>query len=70
MKKNDKKATLPICTNELNYHIYEHIHVSWDPLFEVGLMRKLASGGKYEYKELFEKKWREEEEKIGKNHSR
>lgn len=39
-------------------------------LFEVGLMRKYASGGKYEYKELCEKEWLEEEKKISKEHPR
>lgn len=64
MKANDDKAVLPLCTDELNYHKYEHIHVRWDGLFEVGYMRKYASGGTYEYKELFEKEWVEVEKRI------
>ncbi len=70
MKANEDKAVLPICTDELNYHKFEHIHVSWDGLFEVGIMRKLASGGKYQYKELFDKKWQKEEENIKQQHPR
>lgn len=70
MKANDKKAILPLCTNEVNYNIYENIHVSWDGLFEVGQMRKLASGGKYNYKELIENKWKEEEKKIREKYPR
>lgn len=70
MKANEDKAVLPICTDELNYHEFEHIHVSWDGLFEVGIMRKLASGGKYQYKELFDKEWQKEEENIKQQHPR
>jgi hypothetical protein len=70
MKANDEKAILPVCTNELNYHRYENIHVCWDGLFEVGLMRKLSSGGTYEYKELIEKEWREEEKRIRERYPR
>lgn len=70
MKVNDKKATLPVCTNEVNYHVPEIVNVSCDGLFEVGLMRKLASGGKYEHKELFEKEWSEEEKKIKEKYPR
>ncbi|PJI06553.1 MULTISPECIES: hypothetical protein [Clostridium] len=70
MKANDKKAVLPLCTDELNYHKYEHIHVRWDGLFEVGLMRKYASGGTYEYKELYEKEWKREEKRIMEKHPR
>lgn len=70
MKANDGKGVLPVCTDEMNYHKCEHIHVRWDGLFEVGLMRKHASGGKYEYKELYEKEWVEEEKRIKENHPR
>lgn len=70
LKKGEKQAILPVCTDELNYHRFDHIHVKWDGLFEVGLMRKYASGGKYEYKELCEKEWLEEEKKISKEHPR
>jgi len=68
MKANDEKAVIPLCTDELNYHKYEHIHVGWDGLFEVGLMRKYASGETYEYKELYEKEWAEEEKRIKEKH--
>lgn len=70
MKANEKKATLPVCTDEINYHHFEHVHVKWDRLFEVGLMRKLASGGEYQYKKLYEKEWKKEEEKLRQEHPR
>ena len=70
LKANDKNAILPLCTDELNYHKFEHIHVRWDGLFEVGLMRKYASGGKYKYKEVYEKEWIEEEKIIKEKHPR
>lgn len=70
MKAGERKAVLPICTDELNYHKFEHIHVRWDLLFEVGRMRKYASGGKYEYKEKYEKEWKEEEKRIKEEHPR
>jgi len=70
MKPNENKAVLPLCTDELNYHKFEHIHVRWDGLFEVGLMRKYASGGSYTYKEHIEKEWQEEEKKISEEHPR
>lgn len=46
------------------YHTFGEVHVRWDGLFEVGLMRKLASGGEYKYKNLYEKEWEKEEEKL------
>ncbi len=70
MRKNDGKAELPVCTDEFNYHRFEHIHVNWDGCFEVGTMRKYASGGKYEFKELYEKEWAKEEEKLKEEHPR
>lgn len=70
MKQNNTKAVLPVCTDEFNYHHFEHIHVKWDGLFEVGLMRKLASGGKYQYKEAYEQEWRKEEENLKQQHPR
>lgn len=70
MKANDKEAVLPICTNEINYHAYENIHVRWDGLFEVGLIRRLASGGKFEYKESLEKEWLEEEKRLKEKYPR
>lgn len=70
MNTNDKKAVLPICTDELNYHKFEHIHVNWDGLFEVGLMRRYASGGSYKYKETYEREWTEEENRIRQEHPR
>ena len=70
MTSAEKNAILPICTDEINYHHFEQIHVRWDGLFEVGLMRKLASGGNYPYKELYEKEWIKEEEKLKQQHPR
>lgn len=70
MTSSENKAVIPVCTDELNYHKFEHIHVSWDGLFEVGTMRKLASGGEYKYKQLYEEAWIEEEKNIANNHPR
>ena len=64
LKDGNTTATLPVCTDEFNYHHFEHIHVRWEGLFEVGLMRKYASGGKFKYKESYEKEWLKEEQKI------
>lgn len=70
MKPNENRAVLSLCTDEINYHKFEHIHVRWDGLFEVGLMRKYASGGTYTYKEQIEREWQEEEKKIIEEHPR
>ncbi len=70
MNSSENKAVISICTDELNYHRFEHIHVKWDGLFEVGTMRKLASGGEYKYKKLYEEAWIEEEKNIAKSHPR
>lgn len=70
MKTSETKTVLPVCTDEFNFHQFEHIHVKWDGCFEVGLMRKLTSGGKYQYKELFEKEWEQEEEITKQQHPR
>lgn len=65
-----KSTTLPICTDEVNYHKFDHIHVNWDGLLEVQTMRKLASGGKYTYKEAADVEWKKEEDDIAKKHPR
>ncbi len=70
MNSSENKAVIPVCTNELNYHKFEHIHVNWDGLFEVETMRKLASGGEYKYKQSYEEAWIKEEKNIAKNHPR
>lgn len=70
LNSKEEKTILPLCTDEINYHNFEHIHVKWDGLFEVGLMRKLASGGKYRYKEIIDEEWKKEEENIKKQHPR
>lgn len=64
MTPTDKIGEIRLCTDELNYHREEFIHVTWDLLFEVGTMRKLASGGTYKSKELYDKLLAKEEEKI------
>lgn len=64
------RILLPICTNEMNYHRFEQIHVSWDGFFEVETMRKLASGGRYIFKETADKEWENEEAIIAKEHPR
>lgn len=70
MSANETKAVLPICTDESNYHLFEHVHVKWDGFFEVGCMRKIASGGKYVAKGLYEREWEKEEERIKNQHPR
>ena len=70
LRPDETTAVLPICTDESNYHHFEQIHVRWDGLFEVGTMRKLASGGRYQYKELYEKEWEKEEERLKQKHPR
>lgn len=68
-KDNTTVTTLEICTDELNYHHFGHIHVRWDGLFTVGRMRKLAMGN-YDYKKKIDKLWDLEEERLKKEHSR
>lgn len=70
MNPTDKHGEISLCTDELNYHRAELIHVSWDLLFEVGKMRKLASGGTYKSKDLYDKLLMEKEKEIIKNHPR
>lgn len=70
MNKRDNKAIIPQCTDEINYHHFGHIHVKWDGLFEIGYMRKLASGGIYDFKEEVEKKWVEIEKSLKNEHPR
>lgn len=67
---NETKAQLPVCTDEINYHEVGQIHVKWDGLFEVGLMRKIASGGEYKFKNSYEKEWEKEEIKLRQEHPR
>ena len=62
-------ATLEVCTDELNYHHFGHVHVKWDGLFEVGRMRKLAMG-EYEFKDKIDQLWKLEEKRLKKEHSR
>ena len=57
-----ENGDFPVCTDEMNYYPSEHIHMSWDGLFEVGRIKKLASGESYRYKEQPEKEWGKEED--------
>lgn len=70
LRSDETKTVLPICTDEINYHQFEQIHVQWDGLFEVGAMRKMASGGRFQYKDLYEKAWAIEEENLKRQHPR
>ena len=70
LTESSEKTILPICTDELNYHRIEHIHVNWDVIKEVQIMRKLASGGEYKFKKEVEKEWQIEEKNIAKKHPR
>ena len=54
----------------MNFHHFEYVHVKWDGLFEVGHMRKLASGGSYKFKEEYEKEWLKFEEELKEKHPR
>lgn len=66
---NQNKTTLTQCTDEFNYYHFEQIHVSWDGLFEVGMMRKAAMGHN-PYLEELKKAWTKEEEKLQTEHPR
>lgn len=70
MRFDEDRAKISLCTDEINYHRYQHIHVKWDGLFEVGLMRKYASGGSYKYKKSIEQEWEKEEKKLKEEHPR
>ena len=70
LSDSNPSILLPICTNEINYHRFDQIHVKWDGLCEVEIMRKLASGGLYAFKETADIKWKREEAEIAKKHPR
>lgn len=70
LREDSKTVELRICTDEINYHRFEHIHVTWDLLHEVGAIRKYASGGTYDYKNRVEEEWLKEEKKIADEHPR
>ena len=70
LSDTNPSVSLPICTNEINYHKFDHIHVNWDGLFEVETIRRLASGGRYTFKESADIEWEREEETIAKKHPR
>lgn len=46
LQAHEHSAKLPLCTDEVNYHQFNHIHIQWDGLFEVGRMRRIASEGR------------------------
>lgn len=60
---------LPICTDEMNYVHIEDIHLRYDSLYEIGLMRKYATDGYQERDKLIEA-WIEEEKKLAEEHNR
>ena len=67
------KVTLQICTNEINYHHPELIHVSWDRLIEVGHMRKKVLDKDPVYQENMKKMmelWNKEEQRLASGHKR
>ena len=66
----DGKSKISICTDENNYFNLPMVHVRWDLSNQSGTMRRLASGGSYSYKELYEKEWKKEEEKIAQSRPR
>ena len=70
MNEKTNVATIPQCTDEVNFHHFEYVHVKWDGLFEVGYMIKLASGGSYKFKEEYEKEWIKFEEELKEKHPR
>lgn len=69
--KEENVATLSLCTDESNYHRFEQIHVSWDGLFEVGRMRKLATpDSAKKYLQQLQEAWKEEEKRLKEEHPR
>lgn len=70
LENTGSKAILPVCTDEVNYHRFEYIHVNWDGINEVQIMRKLASGGQYKFKEFAENEWKKEENNIAQKNPR
>ena len=71
LSKEENVATLFLCTDESNYHRFEQIHVSWDGLFEVGRMRKLATpDSAKKYLQQLQEAWKEEEKRLKEEHPR
>lgn len=71
LSKGENIASLSLCTDESNYHHFEQIHVSWDGLFEVGRMRKIAtSDSTKQYLQQLQDAWKEEEERLKEEHPR
>lgn len=67
----ENTASLSLCTDESNYHHFEQIHVSWDGLFEVGRMRKLATpDSAKQYLQQLQAAWKEEEKRLKEEHPR
>ena len=70
-KQRERKNILSLCTDESNYHHFEQIHVSWDGLFEVGRMRKLATpDSAKQYLQQLQAAWKEEEKRLKEEHPR
>lgn len=71
LSKEENTASLSLCTDESNYHHFEQIHVSWDGLFEVGRMRKLATpDSAKQYLQQLQAAWKEEEKRLKEEHPR
>lgn len=70
---NRNLVKLSLCTNEVNYHHFEMLYVSWDGLFEVTEMRQLAMKDNREYHTFMDqmkRAWLEEEKKLAEEHPR
>ena len=71
LSEEENTASLSLCTDESNYHHFEQIHVSWDGLFEVGRMRKLATpDSAKQYLQQLQAAWKEEEKRLKEEHPR
>ena len=71
LSEEENTASLSLCTDESNYHHFEQIHVSWDGLFEVGRMRKLATpDSEKQYLQQLQSAWKEEEKRLKEEHPR
>lgn len=70
LNETNTKTILPICTNEINYHHFEYIHIDTDGIKTLEYMRKLANSKQYEFKEKLNTEWEKAEENIAKKHPR
>lgn len=70
MRENEEKAIIPQCTDDINYHVCEHIHIRWDNFFRLNAIRRYSRPDLYRKKELYEKGWMEMENKLKNDHPR